>query len=246
MNVTARRFLLRSFLISAPCFGLLLWFAGAPPGWRQGPVQGVLLALGCLGPAAAGAAGRRGEKPPGRPGVSPAWGLAVWLLGLHYGLLAVLGLIGPGETAGGGLPRLVLAALVLGAQEWGWRGVLQPALEQGRKAWKATAAVGLIASLWWLPLLFLPWFPVGADAYLPVAVWLTGLSFLHGALYRRTGSLPCAALFSAGFFLLAGLLPPARTEAFYLSAGLDILLAFLYQSRQVQENTGAGVPAGRS
>lgn len=233
---------MRSFLISAPCFALLLWFESAPPGWLNGSARYVLLALGGFGPVVAG---RRVEKAGEGSGVSRAWWLAMWFLALHYGLLAVLGLLGPVESARGRLPWLLPAALILGAQERGWRGVLLPALEQGRPAWKATAAAGLISSIWWLPLLFLPWFPVGADAYLPFAVWLTGLSFMQRALYRRTGSLFCTALFSAGFFLLAGLCPLKRAEACYVSASLDILLAFLYRSHWVRENAGKEVPAQR-
>ena len=144
-----------------------------------------------------------------------------------------------GQKLLGLLPIIFL----LGAQELGWRRVLQPALEKDRKSWKATAATGLITSLWFLPLLFLPWFPVRAEAYLPFAVWLLGLSFLQGTLYRRTGSVCCAALFTSAFFLLYGLLPMKDENAYYAAGALDLVVAFLYQSRLVKENVGSGVSA---
>lgn len=246
MNPTARRFLLWSFFISYPCFVILIWLERASPGWWHGPVRYFLLALGCLGPIIGGmAAGEERGKLKKWPEVSREWLLAVPFLGLHYVFLILLRMIGPTADRGQSILGMVPIVFLLGAQELGWRQVLQPALEKSRKSWKATAATGLINSLWFLPLLFLPWFPVRADAYLPFAVWLLGLSFLQSALYRRTGSIYCTALFTAVFFLLAGLLPMGNENAYYVAGGLDILVAFLYQSRLIKENAGAGVPVER-
>ena len=243
MNPTARRFLLWSFFISYPCFVILIWLERVSPEWWHGPVRYLLLVLGCLGPIIGGmAAGEERDEFKKPPEVSREWFLAAQFLGLHYVLLFFLRIIGPAADGEQKLLRLFPMILLLGAQELGWRRVLQPALERSRKSWKATAATGLITSLWFLPLLFLPWFPVRAETYLPFAVWLLGLSFLQSALYRRTGSIHCTALFTAVFFLLAGILPMVNENAYYVAGGLDILMAFLYQSRLIKENERARVP----
>ena len=244
MNPTTKRFLLWSFFLSYPCFVILFWLAGGAPGWWGGPVRYLLLALGCAGPIIGGmTAGEAREGLKKEPKPSRDWLLAAQFLGLHYVLLIFLRMAGPGEKSGQKLLGLLPIIFLLGAQELGWRRVLQPALEKDRKSWKATAATGLITSLWFLPLLFLPWFPVRAEAYLPFAVWLLGLSFLQGTLYRRTGSVCCAALFTSAFFLLYGLLPMKDENAYYAAGALDLVVAFLYQSRLVKENVGSGVSA---
>lgn len=83
---------------------------------------------------------------------------------------------------------LVILFLMGGLEEFGWRGVLQPNLQQHMSAVTASALVGFIWAGWHLPF-FLPkainsFFDL---SFLPVYVaTLVGSSIIIGSLYNAT------------------------------------------------------------
>lgn len=238
MHATEKRFLWWSFLLGWAGFGGLLWLDRQPGQPWHDPAACILFCLACAGPlvGAVRAAGLplRASRP--RP-----WALAGLFLTLHFGLAVLMGFIAPPGPAPG-RALLLPAAVLLGAQELGWRMVLQPALARTRTGWKAGLAAALLQALWLLPLLFLSWSPVGADLFLPAACGLVGMGALSATLRRLGGGWLCLGCFSSLFFLLTALMPGENELAWYGMAGVDLLLSFLYTSGLVRENQAVGTP----
>lgn len=239
MRATEKRFLLWSFLLGWAGFGGLLWLDRQPDAIWHGPAACLLFCLACAGPLAGAL---RASGLPARACGRRPWMLAGLFLALHFGLAALMGFIAPPGPASGGTVLLLPAAALLGAQELGWRMVLQPALARARAGWKAGLAAALLQSLWLLPLLFLSWSPVGADLFLPAACGLVGMGALSATLRALGGGWLCLGCFSSVFFLLTAWMPGESELAWYGMAGVDLLLSFLYTSGLVRENQAVGTP----
>ena len=235
MNKSAKRFLLWTFPISYLCFGVLIWMDFRNPSVGVSVIQGLILLLGCLGPVFGAVLGGGKGTHFDPPANQRSWLLVALLLVLHYLFAGLLRLTRPVAVGEFNL-FLIPLALILGAQALGWQGIFRPALTEGRRPWKATVATGLIYSLWIMPLLYVPTASLRADMYLPFAVWLVGLTLLQTTLVQRTGSILCAAVFTSLYFLLSALMPFVEANAWYISAAIDLVLAFLYNSKMVKQN----------
>lgn len=82
-----------------------------------------------------------------------------------------------------------------GMEEGGWRGYLQPALEQKMPAVISVAAVALVWACWHLPYFFLPDTFLNGGNFLFYVVTATGTAFTLTAIYKMTGSVLLCTLF---------------------------------------------------
>ncbi|MDD8025037.1 MAG: type II CAAX endopeptidase family protein [Acidobacteriota bacterium] len=117
-----------------------------------------------------------------------------------------------------------------GLEELGWRGVAQPEMERraGRPA--AAVLVGLIWSLWHLPLFILPGVGQYGDNFPVFAIGIVGGALILAWLYGRTESILLCVLFHAGWNAVAALglaVPPARRLPAVLDACLRLIVGAL-------------------
>jgi membrane protease YdiL (CAAX protease family) len=127
-------------------------------------------------------------------------------------------------------PLLLLMVLGGGLEELGWRGVAQPELERrvGRPA--AAVLVGLVWSLWHLPLFVLPGVSQYQTSFVIFAVGVVGGALILAWLYGRTGSIMLCVVFHAAWNAIAALgveIPASRGSLALLDAFLRVLVGAL-------------------
>jgi membrane protease YdiL (CAAX protease family) len=96
------------------------------------------------------------------------------------------------------LMRLTLMMIVFGGlEEFGWRGLLLPALSNIFKFQNAALVVGVIWGIWHLPLFFMHGAAQYQSDFLVFAIQVVGLGFVLAWLYERTKSILICVLFHA-------------------------------------------------
>lgn len=222
----------------------MIW-AGHPFAYYLEQPQWLLvMALGCLGPLAGAVfVHLRTESYGGLPGLrltlkapvsSTTWRLVFVLLALHYGLAWLLRLIVVVGATGKVFLFMLLALILFGSQELGWRLIVQPELEKTRGGWKSILATGLLWAVWFLPLLFIPGFAIRPDFFLQFSAYLIGAGCLSTLLYKQNnGIVPCI-LFSAVFFALTAVLPLKQTNMVALLALVDVVIYMIFQSKRAE------------
>lgn len=217
-------FLAVSFLVTWTCWGILVPLARARTMvYGQWPFM-LLYMLGGLGPTIAAyiaVPATRAQSPLGEfHSRLFRWRVAWWWYVIAAALPAVLAL------ASGGIAVLVdpdfprglsvrpwymLAPLFLfmiaggGLEELGWRGIAQPETERRLRRPVAAVLVGLIWSLWHLPLFFLPGVGQYGTDFPVFAIGLVGGALILAWLYGRTESILLCILFHAGWNAVAAL-----------------------------------------
>ena len=117
-----------------------------------------------------------------------------------------------------------------GLEELGWRGVAQPEMEQGLSRPAAAVLVGLIWSLWHLPLFFLPGVGQYGTSFPVFAIGLVGGALILAWLYGRTESILLCIFFHAGWNAAAALglaIPSDRRLPAVLDACLRVVVGAL-------------------
>lgn len=135
--------------------------------------------------------------------------------------------------------HLVVGVVIAFAEETGWRGVAQPRLERRYGPLGGACVVGLLWTLWHVPMFVGAGVPLG---WLPVmAPFFVGGSLLFGWLQRRTGSLLVVVLAHLGAHLNnshAALpddgAPLIAHAAVFVAIGLVVTALFPVQRRQAQ------------
>ncbi|MFU8839404.1 MAG: CPBP family intramembrane glutamic endopeptidase [Nitriliruptoraceae bacterium] len=227
---------------------LLLLATTADPGAHPGSM--VLWALGGLGPAAAALLVLR--KQHGRPGLAAfRRSLTRWRVGrlwlvllapLPIGLGTVLLLVGTGRVVwqpGGPetallVPVWLLGGLVFGGlEEAGWRGRLQPLLQDALHPLTAAVLVGLTWSIWHLPLFWLTGTTQAATSIVTFAVGAIGLSVVLGWVWNTSGGSTLLAVLLHGAVngwytaTVQGLAPGSLDAGFGTITALAAVLAAL-------------------
>lgn len=179
-----------------------------------------------------------------RDGVRPAWSavaLALVLGAVPAGVAAVL-LNGTAAiplhvaavTATVGGPLVVIAyTLVAGplAEEFGWRGYLQPRL---RRSWGALGTAGIVGvawALWHVPLYLLPGTGQFRDGLLSVEALLFFVSLIpmsYSMLFvteRLRGGVPAAIAFHAAHNAAVALLPPSGAVEAAVRCAVIVVIA---------------------
>jgi len=96
------------------------------------------------------------------------------------------------------LVRLTLMMVVFGGlEEFGWRGLLLPALSKIFKFQIAAFIVGVIWGIWHLPLFFMHGAAQYQSNFIVFAIQVIGLGFVLAWLYRRTKSIFICVFFHA-------------------------------------------------
>ena len=119
---------------------------------------------------------------------------------LHFGLHGMKGyerMATPEQM----LPFFPILFIIGAVQEIGWVKVVQPMFSKRNGYWKSMVATGLFRALWYLPLMYVPGFPLLPTAYVHFAGALVGVSGMSCAIYQTSGGLWASMLFHG--FLLA-------------------------------------------
>ncbi|MGA2084680.1 MAG: type II CAAX endopeptidase family protein [Terracidiphilus sp.] len=244
-----KTYLAVTFLITWICWWTLVLLVRPGMTVYGHPLFVLLFALGGLGPTIAAYAAVLAT-----PNQSPLrefnlrllrWRVVWWwyviALVLPFALaLAPLGLaalIDPGLPASLVLrpwymffPLFLVMILGGGLEELGWRGVAQPEMEQGIGRPAAAVLVGLIWSLWHLPLFFLPGQLQYRTNFPVFVVSVVGSALILAWLYGRTQSILLCILFHAGLNTVAALglaLPSGRSGPALLEACFKLLIGAL-------------------
>lgn len=93
---------------------------------------------------------------------------------------------------------LVLTFFVGGGnEELGWRGIAQPALQEGLSAFMASLAIGLVWFIWHVPLFFVPGSSQAGVPMVPYALGVLATAVVLSWLYNATGSVLIPWLYHA-------------------------------------------------
>ncbi|MGA3137034.1 MAG: type II CAAX endopeptidase family protein [Terracidiphilus sp.] len=244
-----KTYLAVTFLITWTCWWTLVLLVRPGMMVYGHPLFLLLFALGGLGPTIAAYAAVLAT-----PNQSPLrefnlqlfrWRVVWWwyviALVLPFALaLAPLGLaalIDPGLPASLVLrpwymffPLFLVMILGGGLEELGWRGVAQPEMEQGIGRPAAAVLVGLIWSLWHLPLFFLPGVGQYGTNFLSFLIGVVGNALILAWLYGRTQSILLCILFHAGLNTVAALglaISSGRSGPALLEACFKVLIGAL-------------------
>lgn len=213
MKKSSNQFLLISFIISYICFGVIVYSNILFNDIFSNPFYLSLFVLGCLGPLISsfivhvlnkeklgGIRGFTGKlkivKTPKTIVLIPIFLMA------HYGFAILLKSVYKYGSVMDFFRYLPIMVVILGSQEIGWRGIVQPANEEKNGFWKASITTGLFWSLWFLPLIYIPQFIILPQFYTQFAAYLVGISLLLTTLYNSSGSIMYCVILSSFIFAL--------------------------------------------
>lgn len=115
------------------------------------------------------------------------WGVVA---GVALGVGAAFGQALPalGQLAWGSLPFIFVTMLLSNVwEEIGWRGFALPRLLEKRPAWQVVLIMGLLWSLWHLPLMLNPASPMASLPWYGEILFSLSLTVLYTWLYLNTG-----------------------------------------------------------
>jgi membrane protease YdiL (CAAX protease family) len=127
-------------------------------------------------------------------------------------------------------PLLLVMIAGGGLEELGWRGVAQPEMERCLCRPAAAVLVGLIWSLWHLPLFVLPGVGQYGTSFPVFAIGLLGGALILAWVYSHTESILLCILFHASWNAVAALgltIPSDRRPLALLDACLRVVIGIL-------------------
>lgn len=246
MSKAMKQFLCSLVVLTAVGFGPLLAMGKTFGEIVTSPLGILLLGLGCLAPALStvliyvlnkekGGLSQLWKDVVEQKKIHP-WVMMLYFLFLHYGLAFLCNLVGELGSIASFLKALPIMFILMGSQEIGWRLILQPALEQYRGFWKSNIAMGMIVSLWFLPLLMIPGFMVAPNFYLVLAIYLVGLNLLQTTIRQQGGSILTCMVFTTLFYALNSVLVMYQSSNVMFLVIVDLVLAFTFKSKIFKEN----------
>lgn len=131
------------------------------------------------------------------------------------------------------VPLFLVMIVGGGLEELGWRGVAQPEMEQGLSRPVAAVLVGLIWSVWHLPLFVLPGVGQYGTNFPVFVICVVGGALILAWLYGRTGSILLCILFHASLNAVAALglaIPSGQSRTALLDACLRVFVGALLLS----------------
>ena len=167
-SITRRQLILFAILCLAISWGLWLVVGLTGGDVRDSPTIW-LFAIGACGPSLAALIAflllRRGETPRGRVSAPWLWVPLALVLGALPAVISAL-ILDPGTfgsaapevvAASGGILLFIVTYLIAGplAEEFGWRGYLQPRLRQRFGILATSLVIGIAWAIWHVPLFFL-------------------------------------------------------------------------------------------
>ncbi|MBU5485679.1 CPBP family intramembrane metalloprotease [Clostridium sp. MSJ-11] len=241
MKKSSKQFLIISFIISYICFGIIVYSRIAFTQIFNSPLYLSLFVLGCLGPLISSfivhilnrkeLGGMRGFIDKFRIVKAPkTFVLIPVFLIAHYGFAILLKNV---YRYGSIIDffRYLPMAIILGSQEIGWRGIIQPGNEQKNGFWKSSIITGLFWSLWFLPLIYIPQFIILPQFYAQFAAYLVGISILLTTLYKSSGSIVYCIILSSFVFALFPVIILRQSFMLVLIALLDSIVANIFKDK---------------
>jgi len=122
--------------------------------------------------------------------------------------------------------------VLLGTQEIGWRGIVQPDLEEKRGFWKAAISTGLFWALWFLPLIFIPQFIILPQYYTQFAIYLVGIGFLLSTVYKTSGSITYSVILSGLIFSISQVVILKQSSMLVGIAVLEAIVASIFKDKK--------------
>ncbi|WP_315116011.1 type II CAAX prenyl endopeptidase Rce1 family protein [uncultured Clostridium sp.] len=241
MKKSSKQFLIISFIISYICFGLIVYSRITFDHIFNNPLYLSLFVLGCLGPLISSfivhilnkeeLGGIRGFTDKLKTVKAPK---AIILIPLfliaHYGFAILLKTV---YRYGSIIDffRYLPIAIILGSQEIGWRGIVQPGNEEKNGFWKSSIITGLFWSLWFFPLIYIPQFIILPQFYAQFAAYLVGISILLTTLYKSSGNIMYCVILSSFIFALFPVIILKQSFMLVLIALLDSIVANTFKNK---------------
>lgn len=120
---------------------------------------------------------------------------------------------------------LQAATLYGGNEEWGWRGTMQPILEQALPSPIATLIVGIVWISWHIPLWFIPGNSHQSMSFLYFSITGLALSYWLSALYNLTGAVLLCMILHGWTNTLLGVVNITPGFLYYGSLAVLIVIA---------------------
>ncbi|MEW9095769.1 MAG: CPBP family glutamic-type intramembrane protease [Clostridiaceae bacterium] len=242
MKKSSKQFLIISFIISYICFGIIVHSRIVFTQIFDSPLYLSLFVLGCLGPLISSfivhilnkkeLGGMRGfidrlkiVKAPKTIVLIPLFLIA------HYGFAILLKNVYRYGSIIDFFRYLPIIIIILGSQEIGWRGIVQPGNEEKNGFWKSSIITGLFWSLWFLPLIYIPQFIILPHFYAQFAAYLVGISILLTTLYKSSGSIVYCIMLSSFIFALFPVIILKQSSMLVLLALIDSIVANTFKNK---------------
>lgn len=193
-------YLVITFVITYTSWGILLVLTGQGLLGLKSPARTALHMLGGFGPTIAAISQLESKRPKHVLALVFSYKKGTTWYILLFSLLHSLSIGFSAQGLNPDLPSkflipgimigLASATLIGGGnEELGWRGILQPAIEERLAFPIATAITGLIWSVWHLPLWFIEGMGQAAIPFSLFAAYAIALSFYLASIYKKTKSL---------------------------------------------------------
>lgn len=241
MKKSSKQFLIISFIISYICFGIIVYSRVAFTHIFNNPLYLSLFILGCLGPLISSLivhilnkkelGGIRGFTDNLKVIKAPKAIILVPLfLIAHYGFAILLKTV---YKYGNFIEffRYLPIAIIIGSQEIGWRGIVQPGNEEKNGFWKSSIITGLFWSLWIFPLIYVPQFIILPQFYAQFTAYLVGISILLTTIYKSSGSIVYCIILSSFIFALFPVIILKQNSMLVLIALLDAIIANTFKNK---------------
>lgn len=238
----SNQFLLISFIISYTCFGLLIYYKVIFSDIFSNPLYLFVFILGCLGPLISSLlvhilnkedlGGVKGFISKLKTINTPKNIILVPIFLIsHYSFAILLKGVYKYGNFIDFLFYLPIVVVILGSQEIGWRGIVQPVIEEKKGFWKSSISTGLFWSLWFLPLIYIPKFIVLPQFYAQFSAYLVGISILLTTLYKASGSIIYCMILSSFIFSLFSVIILKQSSILVVIALVDAIIANTFRSK---------------
>lgn len=246
LKKSSNQFLLISFIISYTCFGLIIYYKVIFNDIFSNPFYLFIFILGCLGPLISAflvhilnkedLGGVKGFINKLKTINTPKNIILIPIfLGAHYGFAILLKSVYKYGNFTDFFFYLPIIIVILGSQEIGWRGIVQPAHEEKSGFWKSSISTGLFWSLWFLPLIYIPKFIVLPQFYAQFSAYLVGISILLTTLYKASGSIMYCMILSSLIFSLLPVIILKQSFMLVVIALVDAIIANTFGTKFLPE-----------
>lgn len=242
LKKSSNQFLLISFIISYTCFGFLIYHKVNFNDIFSNLFYLSIFIFGCLGPLISAflvhilnketLGGIQGFTNKLKIINAPKNIILILIfLGAHYGFAILLKGVYKYGNFTDFFFYLPILTVILGSQEIGWRGIVQPANEETNGFWKSSISTGLFWSLWFLPLIYIPKFIVLPQFYAQFSAYLVGISILLTTLYKASGSIMYCMILSSLIFSLFPVIILKQGFILVVIALVDIIIANIFRNK---------------
>lgn len=246
MKKSVKQFLSISFAISYLCFGIVVYSRTAFGDIFSNPLYLSLFILGCLGPfiSAFMVHVLNKEELGGISGFFSKFKIvnspkAIVLIPLfliaHYGFAIILKNVYKFDNFMDFFRYLPLMLVILGSQEIGWRGLVQPYYEKKKGFWKSSIATGLFWSLCFLPLIYIPKFIILPQYFAHFAAYLVGIGFMLTIVYKSSDSIIYCIILSTILFALSTVIILKQSTTLVLMGLVDAIVANMFRDKEYNQ-----------